>query len=265
LNSSGFVAGSTSIDYLKFLGMPETRIFIGCDVVDNGFFAERARVFQQDSAAVRKRFCLPEEYFLASNRFIRIKNLFFLLQAYAKYCNNVVGDPWKLVLLGDGPLKHQILSRTEDLGLGDKVIFPGFRQYEELPAYYGLAGAFIHASTKEPWGLVVNEAMACGLPIIVSSRCGCAPDLVRHGCNGFTFDPYDSDELADYLTFVSGDTCNRDEMGQASREIIDCWSLDTFTSNLIKAANVAKEADRPQIDYVSKFILWSLIHLKRFH
>ena len=265
LHSSGFVAGSPHIDYLKFLGMPETRIFIGCDVVDNVFLAERARKFQQDSAAVRKRLGLPGKYFLASNRFVQKKNLFFLLQAYEKYCKKVVGDPWKLVLLGDGPLKHQIIIRRDELDLSNNVILPGFRQYEELPAYYGLSGAFIHASTSEQWGLVVNEAMACGLPVIVSSPCGCAPDLVRHACNGFTFDPYDSDELADFLVFVSGNTCNRAEMGQASRNIIDCWSLETFTSNLIKAANVAMEADRPRIDYVSKALLWGLIHRKRSH
>jgi 1,2-diacylglycerol 3-alpha-glucosyltransferase len=265
LNSSGFVAGSTSSDYLKSIGMPENRIFIGCDVVDNRYFSERAGDFQQDPDAVRKIFCLPKEYFLASSRFIKKKNLFFLLQAYAKYCNNVVGDPWKLVLLGDGPLKPQILHQKEDLGLGDKVIFPGFRQYEELPAYYGLAGAFIHASTSEQWGLVVNEAMACGLPVIVSSPCGCAPDLVRHACNGFIFDSYDSDALAEHMAFVSSDICNRAEMGRASRNIIYFWSLDTFTSNLIKAANVAMEADRPRVDYVNKSILWSLIHLKGSH
>ena len=67
------------------------------------------------------------------------------------------------------------------LGLDNDVIFPGFIQYDELPAYYGLAKAFIHASTVEQWGLVVNEALAAGLPVLVSERCGCAPDLVREG------------------------------------------------------------------------------------
>jgi 1,2-diacylglycerol 3-alpha-glucosyltransferase len=263
LNSAGFASGSTAIDYLISLGMPEGKIFPGCNVVDNIFFAESAREFQQNIVTVRKKFDLPEKYFLSSNRFIREKNLFFLLQAYAKYCEKVDGDPWKLVLLGDGPLKYEIKSHSEELGLNNNVIFPGFRQYEELPAYYGLAGAFIHASTKDTWGLVVNEAMACGLPVIVSSPCGCAPDLVRHACNGFIFDPYDLDELAGHLVFVSGNTCNREKMGKASRNIIDGWSLDTFASNLIKAANMAKESDHPRVDYVSKAILWSLIHLKR--
>lgn len=265
LNSSGFVAGLPHIDYLKSLGMPEKRIFTGCDIVDNAFFAEKARGYQQESAAVRKRLGLPEKYFLASSRFILEKNIFLLLQAYAKYCQKTVGDPWKLILLGDGPLKSQIIRHREKLGLSNDVLLPGFKQYEELPAFYGLAGAFIHASTQETWGLVVNEAMACGLPVIVSSHCGCATDLVRHACNGFVFDPYDSEELANHMAFVSGDTCNRGEMGEASRNIIDCWSLETFASNLVDAANAAREADSPRFDYISKALLWGLMHRRRSH
>ncbi len=74
-------------------------------------------------------------------------------------------------------------------------ILPGFKPYDELPVYYALANAFVHASTSEQWGLVVNEAIATGLPVIVSNRCGCAPELVNG--NGFTFDPTNEDELTD--------------------------------------------------------------------
>ena len=70
---------------------------------------------------------------------------------------------------------------------------PGFKPYDELPVYYALANAFVHASTTEQWGLVVNEAIASGLPVIVSNRCGCAPELVNG--NGFTFDPTNEHEL----------------------------------------------------------------------
>ena len=87
--------------------------------------------------------------------------------------------------------------------LAGAVILPGFRQYDELPAFYGLARAFVHASTTEQWGLVVNEAMAAGLPVLVSDRCGCAQDLVRNGVNGFTFDPCDVEELAGLMHRVA--------------------------------------------------------------
>src|SRR5207244_4064698 len=102
------------------------------------------------------------------------KNLPRLLEAFAGY-RRLAGDAaWELVLLGDGPLRPELVALLKDLELDGHVLLPGFKQYDELPAYYGLAGAFIHASTTEQWGLVVNEAMASGLPVLVSDRCGCA-------------------------------------------------------------------------------------------
>src|SRR5205823_7578307 len=105
--------------------------------------------------------------------------------------------PWDVVLLGDGPLREALNSQLSTLNLHPHVQLPGFKQYNELPVYYALAKAFVHASTTEQWGLVVNEAIASGLPVIVSERCGCAPELVRD--NGFTFDPTDEHVLASQL------------------------------------------------------------------
>jgi glycosyltransferase involved in cell wall biosynthesis len=87
--------------------------------------------------------------------------------------------PWDLVLLGDGPLKADLCRLIDDLRIRNRVLMPGFKQYEELPAYYALARAFVHASATEQWGLVVNEASASGLPVIVSNRCGCVPEWCR--------------------------------------------------------------------------------------
>ena len=116
------------------------------------------------------------------------------------------------MILGDGHLRPQLTRRVEQLGIAEDVLLPGFKQYDELPAWYGLAGAFVLASTTEQWGLVVNEAMASGLPVLVSERCGCAPDLVEDGVNGFTFDPYDVEGLAGLMQRVAAMT---DEQRQA--------------------------------------------------
>jgi glycosyltransferase involved in cell wall biosynthesis len=106
------------------------------------------------------------------------------------------------VLLGDGELRSSLESQVSRLGLQGSVLLPGFKQYPELPEYYARAGAFIHASTTEQWGLVVNEAMASGLPVLVSNRCGCARDLVQDGVNGFTFDPYNVEQMAELMVRV---------------------------------------------------------------
>src|SRR5205807_2078983 len=148
------------------------------------------------------------------------KNLARLLQAYALYRAAAGGASWKLILLGDGTLRADLERLRDELGLGEDVAMPGFKQYHELPSYYGLAGAFVHASTSEQWGLVVNEGMAAGLPVLVSRACGCAADLVRDGVNGFAFDPLDAGALAGLLGHMAGrGDGDLASMGEASRRI----------------------------------------------
>jgi 1,2-diacylglycerol 3-alpha-glucosyltransferase len=119
------------------------------------------------------------------------------------------------------------------------VLLPGFKQYSELPVYYGLASAFVHASTSEPWGLVVNEAMASGLPVLVSNQCGCAPDLVREDRNGFTFDPCSVQQLTELmLRFLDNKSLNT-TMGNESFKIISDWDLSRFSNSFRTAAETA--------------------------
>ena len=120
---------------------------------------------------------------------------------------------------------------------------PGFKPYDELPVYYALANAFVHASTSEQWGLVVNEAIASGLPVIVSNRCGCAPELVNG--NGFTFDPIDEQELAERLlrmAFLSED--ERKSLSAASYRISANFAPERFGEGLEQAARLALNHSR---------------------
>ncbi|MGD0843135.1 MAG: glycosyltransferase [Geobacteraceae bacterium] len=262
LHSAGFVGGAPHVAYLTSLGMPESRISTGCDVVDNDYFAAEAEAARQNEST-RERLGLPRAYFLASGRFVEKKNLPLLLHAYADYLAKAGDSAWDLVLIGDGPLKPQLMVLRKELRLDNNVILPGFKQYAELPTYYGLAGAFVHASTSEQWGLVVNEAMACCLPVIVSSPCGCVPELVRNGHNGFVFNPYDREELSRCLSYVAGVECDRKAMGKAGRAIIEKLSPTSYAENLCKVAAMALAASRPLFGCVDKVILESLIHRRR--
>src|ERR1035441_6959071 len=140
--------------------------------------------------------------------------------------------PWSLVLLGDGPLRSALNSQLSTLNLHSHVLLPGFKQYPDLPVYYGLASAFIHASTTEQWGLVVNEAMASGLPVLVSNRCGCATDLVQAGVNGFTFDPYNEQEMAALMLKVSAFNFPLSDFGSQSQRIISKWGVARFAAGV---------------------------------
>ena len=274
---AGLVGGQSHRDYLEELGMPAQRVFTGYDAVDNTYFAQGAKevrskessVFAQGfdatgKSGIRRRYGLPENYFLASARFIEKKNLATLLRAYAAYRERsslVTGHSslWHLVLLGDGPLKADLCRLISDLGLQNSVLLPGFKQYGELPAYYGLAGAFIHASTSEQWGLVVNEAMASGLPVLVSKRCGCAADLIQEGRNGFTFDPEKIEEMAELMMRMTAAPSRLREMGDASQEIISQWGPDHFARGLDAAARTAMEVGPKRMRLTDTLMLEGLI------
>lgn len=259
LYAAAIVGGSPHADYANVLGVPRERIFTGYDVVDNTYFQTHSDAARQNATVLRKAHGLPDQYFLASNRFIEKKNLPRLVDAYAAYLRQAGEHAWSLVLVGDGPLMVAIRSQVERLGLEGRVHFPGFKQYDELPVYYGLASAFVQASTSEQWGLVVNEAMASGLPVLVSERCGCAPDLVRQDVNGFTFDPYDIDGLAGLMLRISDGQCDLAAMGRESRSIVSGFTPRIFAENMLKAAEAALAAPGPRFGWFDKVLLWTLM------
>jgi 1,2-diacylglycerol 3-alpha-glucosyltransferase len=244
--STALVGGQRHVDYLVELGMPRDRIFTGYDVVDNRYFRQKAEEVRNQTSEIRQKYALPENYFLASARFIEKKNLPKLIEAYAEYrrvseaAGNVV---WDLVLLGDGPLRETINSQLTSLNLHRHAHLPGLKQYDELPVYYGLAKAFVHASTTEQWGLVVNEAIASGLPVIVSNRCGCAPELVNG--NGFTFDPGNRHELAGrLLEMASLSDKERRHLGDNSSRIAENLAPERFGEGLKAAVQLALSSPR---------------------
>jgi glycosyltransferase involved in cell wall biosynthesis len=224
---AALVAGETHKQYLTKLGMPSETIFLGYDVVDN-------QTFHPNNICHFPR-PLKRPYFLAINRFVSKKNLPLLISAYAQYFQIRGYLAWDLVLSGDGELRPQIEQQIKELGLQKFIHLPGFLQQEELLPYFAHASCFIHASTQEQWGLVVNEAMAAGLPVIVSNRCGCFEDLVIEGVNGFGFDPTNQQKLTDLMLKMSSGKVDLSVMGEASLQHIQKYSPDYFAQGLMKA------------------------------
>ncbi len=257
LYSTALVGGQRHVDYLVELGMPRDRIFMGYDVVDNAYFARRALEILNSKSQIREKYALPENYFLGSARFIEKKNLPRLLRAYAEYRRKSEGAgnaPWDLVLLGDGPLRETFNAQLSTLNLHAHVHLPGFKEYDELPVYYALAKAFVHASRTEQWGLVVNEAIASGLPVIVSNRCGCVPELVKG--NGFTFDPLDEQELASLLlrmTLLPEE--ERRRLAEASCRVAENFAPARFAEGLERASTMAVNLPRKRFGLLDRALL----------
>lgn len=255
LCDAALVGGKAQSAYIRELGMPADRVFIGYDAVDNDFFARGAAAARADPAAARARLDLPERYFLASCRFIAKKNLGRLVEAFAAYRHEAGHDAWDLVLVGDGELRGDLENRVAELGVEASVHFMGFRQYDDLPAFYGLAGGFVHVSTVEQWGLVVNEALAAGIPVIVSGAAGCAPDLVEEGVNGWTVDPLDVAGITARLKQLAAPATDRAAMGRAGTRIVADYGPERFGGGLAAAIDRATEAAPRRAGLLSRWLL----------
>src|SRR5260370_1104968 len=259
--------GQRHRDYLLSLGTAPYRVFTKYDVVDNEYFSNATRVNGKASALPGLND--PRPFFLASNRFIPRKNLRTLLQAYARYRSNAA-DGWRLVLLGSGEQEAELRKLVADLAIPD-VTFAGFRQIEEVPSSYAAAGCFIHPALIEPWGLVDSEAMAAGLPVILSTGAGCADDLVEHGANGFVFDPADVSDLARCMTTLAGDADLQTRMRAPAREIIARWTGGDFAKSLWKAWETPRifyrlvtAGERDVVAYPERSIACRLQHVRCF-
>ncbi len=213
--AAALVAGKRSREYISQLGIKQESIFAPYDVVDNDFY-------KRDALPPKT----PGNFILCISRLLPQKNLFFLLDVYK--CVVETFDI-ELVILGNGPLEAELIKYAAVNGLQNQVHFKGFLQKEEVKYYYHHAKALILASTAEPWGLCINEAMSAGLPVLVSDHCGAAEDLVLHGENGFVFSPVKKeDAIAVMKKFLSLNDSELLAMGAKSIEIIKNYNGSSY-------------------------------------
>lgn len=252
--SAGLVGCESHRNYLADLGLPKKRVALGYDAIDNEHFSNKPAQLA-NLEALRNQYRLKKPFFLASGRFIPKKNLAKLYQAYSMYRELAGADAWDLVCLGDGELKSQLESLRVELGLESCIHMPGFMQYDELPNFYALADCFIHISTREQWGLVVNEAMASGLPVIISNRCGAA-EIVQDDQNGWTVSPDDVNRIAEkMLAMTTLPETKRLDMGSRSKNIIKDWGLERFGNGFAESLQAALETPLPKLSVLCRSVL----------
>ncbi len=225
-----FLSGERSRAYYHGLGFPDEKIWLGQNSVDNQYYYSQVKKIREHQDDYRKMYSLPDMFFLCVSRLSKEKNIDRLIRAYNSYKNQ--GGSWKLVITGSGPFEDQIKNLSRHLQIENDVVFTGWKHVDELPVYYGLAKCLILPSISEPWGNVVNEAMASGLPVLVSDKCGCKPELCFRGVNGYDFNPYNVDEIADSMLKISSKTVDLQQMGLASLELVQRFSLSNYCQSL---------------------------------
>ncbi len=195
------VAGRSSMEYAKSFNVASDRIVVAPDAVDNDFFMRAAEAARSSAESVRERLNLPKRYFLYCGRLVREKGVFDLLEAYAALPPSIRCEVG-LVFAGDGQARAKLESIARQQTLGE-IRFTGFQRREQLAELYALADALMFPTHSDPWGLVVNEAMACGLPVIATNVAGCVADLVEDGWNGRVVDKRNPRQLASAMAEIA--------------------------------------------------------------
>ena len=229
----GFVVpGASAGNYVRQMVVNAERIFTAPSAVDNDLFASRARFAMMNEVRVREELRLPLRYLFFAGRLVKAKGVFELLEAYGSLSPELRSQIG-LVFAGDGPLRTDLERVAESIRPGT-IHFAGFVQRDELASYYGLADCLVFPTHSDTWGMVVNEAMACGLPVICSQAAGCAADLIKE--NGRIVAPKNVFQLARAMNEIATDSVLREKMSGESRKIIQRYSPELCAAGIAEAA-----------------------------
>lgn len=233
-------------------GVPDSKIFQVPYVVDNAFFQKRCREAAPNREKLRAALGLElgRPVILFCAKLIDVKDPGTLIRAVGKLVNperqgnhvltNAATAP-VLLMVGDGELRPSLEKLAQETAPG-RVRFLGFQNQTELPALYDLCDVFVLPSRFEPWGLVVNEVMNAGKPVIVSDQVGSGPDLVESGVNGEVFRAGDVAALTNALEHWTADAATREQAGRRSLEVISAWGFKESFAGLQLALGTLKLA-----------------------
>ncbi|MEM5830899.1 MAG: glycosyltransferase family 4 protein [Candidatus Aenigmatarchaeota archaeon] len=230
-----FYIGKENKEFLKFYGADESKMIFTPYAVDNDYFQKEYEKLKNKKDELRNEMGINNKdiVILFVGKLIPKKRPIDLLLAYEKIFNKKNIKDISLVYVGDGELRKEIEKIIKDKNLY-KVFLVGFQNQKNLPKYYIISDIFVLPSDiGETWGLVVNEAMNFGLPIIVSDMVGCGPDLVKSEENGFIFKTGDIEELKNYLlAILNGGKILK--FGLKSKEIIKNYTYQRSAENILR-------------------------------
>ncbi len=242
--ASALYIGEENRRYFAHYGMPPERMFSARYCVDNGRFRDAATTLAPQRAEIRGAFGVTDDapVVLFAGKLIEKKQPLLLIEAFVRARAE---RPCWLLIAGDGPQRAAAEALVARLGI-PSVMFAGFLDEAALPRAYVAADIFVLPSKlHETWGLVVNEAMNFGLPVVVSDKVGCGADLVHRGENGYVV-PHDNVvALATAMSRLCADAELRARFGAESRRIVEQYSIETCADGIV-AACVAGEERRTE-------------------
>jgi len=229
--------GSANRDFYLARGVAPDQIHMAPYAVDNGYFRDLVAAARPCRTTKLRELGLSADIpiILFASKLQERKRCSDLLRAY-ELIRTSQGPRAQILVVGDGPEMLNLQRYASSRALDD-VHFLGFKNQSELPSFYDLCDVFVLPSAKEPWGLVVNEAMNAGKPVVVSDDVGAARDLVHHGKTGFVFPVGDVAGLASCLDALLQDPDLRHRMGAAAQDTVSAWGLDATVAGIRSAIN----------------------------
>jgi glycosyltransferase involved in cell wall biosynthesis len=210
--------GTCGRAYYSLVGTRGKPVFAHPYEPDYGAIAQRDHV-KEDAFCRRFGIQRSRRRFCCSARLVERKRVDVLLTAFIRSASEL--PDWDLLIAGTGPLAAQLQEMVPE-SLRDRVTFAGFLQMEDVRTCYHVSDVLVHPSQFEAWALVINEAVACGLPVIATSVTGAAVELVRHRVNGMLVPPGDVAALSRAMLHVA-EPGRAADMGRASLRVLSYW------------------------------------------
>ncbi len=231
--SGALACGDRSRDYLRFLGQRSERIATEYDTLS----VERILSLSEAPQAP-DGIPFADRDFIMVARHVPKKNIQLALQAFHLFQKRTDSNR-KLHLCGSGPLTEELKAQVAQLGLTDHVVFHGFVQTDAVARLLGRSLALILPSVEEQFGLVVIEAQATGLPVIVSIPCGARDKLVRSWVNGFVFEPDNAEGLAGYMALIDADESLWRRLCEGARDTAPAGDVGAFVNGVAKLTRLS--------------------------
>lgn len=236
--TDGFLSiGPATDQYLLKLGAKKEQILMSRNALDNKEIRRQYELSRINKIERKKALGVNKFNFIFVGRLIDFKNLYIMLEAFDMAAKkHAEGSDWGFLLVGDGPLEEDLKAFVTKKEIKNVLFLPPC-EWIEVPWNLSLGDVLVLASYSEPWGFVVNEALICGKPVIVSNHCGCASSLVKEGKNGngYTFNPYNTSELADKMVLMMANREKFEAMGKKGIEIIKDYSPEKVAAETVAA------------------------------
>jgi glycosyltransferase involved in cell wall biosynthesis len=217
-----WVPSTASMQYHQSIGVQSSQLAITPYVVDEELISRVHAATQVDAFRMANAIPTNAFVFVFCAKLIERKRPFDVIAAFAQVAN--LGKETYLIMIGDGPVKKEMEDSVKNLNIKDKVLFPGLIPYTSLPEWYTASNILVFSSEHEPYGLPVNEAMLCGIPVIVSDRIGARLDLVEEGITGWIYPVGDVNALASCMDDAISHPAQVKQMGITAQAKMQHWS-----------------------------------------